>query len=341
MGGIERASVNTANGLSDTGDCEVLFVSLFKRDRFFKLNDEIRFFEPEGFNISSLSLVKSVLWLRKLIKSEKPDRVLAFNKFYAAISAISLIGIKIPFYISERSSPLYVWIQPFKIINRIAFSLRKPKGVIAQTKIAYDYQKKYFKDSKIKVIPNSLKELNDFPDTERKKIILAVGRLGDSLKGFDRLIEAFAKLKNQSWTLQIAGGDEDGEYLKKTAKELKIIDRIQFLGKVKNIDQLYAEAGIFVIPSRSEGFPNALAEAMAYGCPCIAFDFTAGPRDLIKDGISGLIVEDGNIEKLAETIDELINDTKKRKSLGNHATEIKERLNNKKIIGEIKSFLEI
>ena len=72
------------------------------------------------------------------------------------------------------------------------------------------------------------------------------------------------------------------------------------------MDKIYAKAGIFVMPSRSEGFPNALAEAMAAGCCCISFDFIAGPRDLIDHNQTGLIVENGNIEALSKTIDELI-----------------------------------
>ena len=60
------------------------------------------------------------------------------------------------------------------------------------------------------------------------------------------------------------------------------------------------------MPSRSEGFPNALAEAMAAGCCCVSFDFIAGPRDLIDHNETGLIVDSGNVVALSKTIDELI-----------------------------------
>lgn len=338
MGGMERASVNVANALCEQG-IDVIFISLFKKEHFFKLHEHIVLEEPVGFNIKKLSMLKSIIWLRRCIKKHNPDSVLVFNKFYGAISAFSMIGISTPFFISERSSPLFVWKQPFKFINRLGYFLRPPQGVMAQTSIAAQYQQKYYKKAKIKVIPNVLREVVLYPEIERQQVVLAVGRLGDHLKGFDLLIESFALVKNKQWELHIAGGDEDGADLKAQAKRLGVFDRIRFLGKVQDIDKAYAKAGIYVIPSRSEGFPNALAEAMAAGCACVTFDFIAGPRDIIEDGVSGIIVENGNIQKMAETIDWLIEHPEKRIQLGKEAMNLRKRLHKEVITNEIKQFL--
>ena len=340
MGGIERASSNTANGLSELG-AKVYFLSLFKKEAFFKLNEGIEIIEPQGFNKTKLSLFKSILWIRKEVKRVNPEHILVFNKFYGAITALALLGTKYPYFLSERSSPLFVWRQPMRAINKFAFSIKPPKGVIAQTNIAAEYQRKYFKKTEVKVIPNSVREVQLFPEIKREKVILAVGRLNDYLKGFDLLIESFAKLKNQDWELHIAGGDEEGEALKEQAERLGVINRIKFLGKVKEIDKCYAYAGMFVIPSRSEGFPNALAEAMGAGCLCIAFDFTAGPRDIIVDGISGLIIENGNTTEMAKAIDYLIAHPEKRIQLSKEAIKIREKLNKNIIANKIKYFLNL
>ncbi len=340
MGGIERASSNTANGLSELG-AKVYFLSLFKKEAFFKLNEGIEIIEPQGFNKTKLSLFKSILWIRKEVKRVNPEHILVFNKFYGAITALALLGTKYPYFLSERSSPLFVWRQPMRAINKFAFSIKPPKGVIAQTNIAAEYQRKYFKKTEVIVIPNSVREVQLFPEIKREKVILAVGRLNDYLKGFDLLIESFAKLKNQDWELHIAGGDEEGEALKEQAERLGVINRIKFLGKVKEIDKCYAYAGMFVIPSRSEGFPNALAEAMGAGCSCIAFDFTAGPRDIIVDGISGLIVENGNTTEMAKAIDYLIAHPEKRMQLSKEAIKIREKLNENLIVNKIYYFLNL
>src|SRR5690606_2343592 len=135
-----------------------------------------------------------------------------------------------------------------------------------QTAIAATYQKKIYGEKiPIRVIPNALRPVTLYPEIRRKKWILAVGRFGDPLKGFDRLIKAFSKIHAHDWYLVFAGGDRDGEALKTLANELGVLERVLFLGKVIDLDRIYAEAGIFVIPSRSEGFPNALCEALAAG----------------------------------------------------------------------------
>lgn len=341
MGGMERAAVNTAEGIRNSSEADVVFLSLFKKEHFFTLSENIKILEPTGFNLGSMSMVKSIRWIRSVVKSEKPTQVLVFNKFYAALTAIALIGTKIPFYISERSSPLYVWKQPLKAIINTAFMLKSPTGVLAQTSIAASYQEKYFTKSKVEVIPNIVRSITLYPEIERRNVILAVGRLGDYLKGFDLLIESFALLGNRDWELHIAGGDDNGTELKNLATKLGVLNRIQFLGKVKDIDKIYAYAGIYVIPSRSEGFPNALAEAMAAGCCCVAFDFMAGPQDIIDDGKSGIIVENGNVHLLAQKIDALIEKPEQRKQLGNEAIKIADELNSTQISTKIIKFLEI
>lgn len=344
MGGVERATSNTLNGLVEMFKTDnLIFLSIFKRNFFFKIDDKIKVIEPENININKINLLKTIFYIRKNCLIQKRDnekcKVLVFGKFYGAIVSLALIFTGIPIFISDRQSPLYKWGLKNKFFNKISYKLNPPQGVIAQTEIAATYQRKYFKKSKVVVIPNSVREVKLYPEIKRENVILAVGRLNDYLKGFDLLIESFAKLKNQDWELHIAGGDEEGEVLKEQAERLGVINRIKFLGKVKEIDKCYAYASIYVIPSRSEGFPNALAEAMGAGCCCIAFDFTAGPRDIIVDGISGLIIENGNTTEMAKAIDYLITNEDVRKSFGNNALALKKKLSSTKIIMLINEFI--
>jgi len=326
MGGMERATVNLAHSILGLGH-EVIYVSLFNQEKFFPLDNKIRFIEPNGFNKNSLSIFKSIKWIRKTVLQESPDRVIVFNKFYSAMVLLALVKLDFKVFISERSSPLYYWGFKMELISRFIFWFFKPTGIIAQTSIAAGYQKNYYgKNIPIGIVPNALRPIKNYPEIQREKIVLAVGRLRDPLKGFDRLIEAFSKIKSSDWKLVFAGGDENGFKLKNQAKELNILDKIDFLGQVKDLDPVYAMASIFIIPSRSEGFPNALCEAMGAGLPCIAFDFIAGPRDIISHGHDGIIVEDGNINELAIAIDKMIKDKNARKYYGKNAEAIKSRL---------------
>lgn len=331
MGGIERASVNIANIIASFGH-DVIYIALFRQNHFFDLEKSINFIEPSGFNKKSLNLVRSLFWVRKTVMRQKPDAVLVFNYFYGAIACLALIHTHNRVFVSNRASPIYNWPKHIALFNYSVYSLTAPTGMIAQTKLAAKHNKIFFGDrTQIKIIPNALRKVQLFPEVERKKQILAIGRLNDKLKGFDRLIDAFARIKNQEWILVFAGGDEEGIELKSQAKSYGVLDRIVFLGKVKDIDRVYAEAGIFVIPSRSEGFPNALCEAMAAGLPCISFDFIAGPKDIITNGYDGILVENNNIELLAEAIELLIEDESERLRLGENAMKIRERLDEMKI----------
>jgi GalNAc-alpha-(1->4)-GalNAc-alpha-(1->3)-diNAcBac-PP-undecaprenol alpha-1,4-N-acetyl-D-galactosaminyltransferase len=340
MGGIERASSNIANQIAMTG-YNVTFLALFPQERFFNLNPAIQFDEPKGkLNKDKLSISKSVLWLRNRLKKANPDRILAFNYFYGAITRLAISGFSVPLYVSDRMSPKYQWPKSVIIFNSIIYCLLPPSGIICQTELAADLKKRFFGNrTRITVIPNALRGVQLFPEITRRKQILAVGRLNDYLKGFDRLIEAFAKIKDKEWILIFAGGDEEGEELKGQARKLGVLDRIRFLGKVKEIDEVFAQAGIFVITSRSEGFPNALCEAMAAGLPCISFDFIAGPRDIITDDYNGILVENGNIELLAEEMDFLIEHELERKRLGQNALQIRNMLDADKIVKKYLDFI--
>ncbi len=331
MGGIERASSTIANSFSKQGH-DVLYLAIFKHRKFFTLLPEVRYDEPlDGSNVTSLNLIKTIRRIRSVVRQFNPDAIVAFNKFYAALTLIATIGLGKKIFVSERSSPLYKWPLKSELINRFAFWINPPVGIIAQTQIAAEYQRKRLpKKTRFEILPNALRKVNRYSEIDRKDWILAVGRLDDHLKGFDQLVEAYARC-HTNWKLVFAGGDENGHVLKKQAEQLGVSDSIVFLGKVENIDEVYAQAGIFVIPSRSEGFPNALCEAMAAGLPCISFDFVAGPRDIIVDGMNGIIVPNGNIQEMANAINDLINDPRKRMFLGNNATKIVETLNEETI----------
>ncbi|MBK7525402.1 MAG: glycosyltransferase [Saprospiraceae bacterium] len=141
--------------------------------------------------------------------------------------------------------------------------------------------------------------------------------------------------------LHFAGGEKNEDpILEKIIREKNLEDRIQFLGKVKEMDLIYSSASIFVIPSRSEGFPNVLIEAMAFGLPCISFDFIAGPKDIITHEEDGILVENGNIESLANRINRLIENDKERLRLANNAKKIRYKYSSEMISNKLLTFLE-
>ena len=92
------------------------------------------------------------------------------------------------------------------------------------------------------------------------------------------------------------------------SEELGCQEKIDFLGIVKDVKRLYSKSAIFAFTSTLEGFPNALAEAMAAGCACISFDCVAGPSDIIDDGINGILIPVGNDTLYKEKLQLLMED---------------------------------
>lgn len=337
MGGVEKASCNLANSFEKNG-YSTTYLALIPEPHFFELNSD--YIEPVGFNEKKMNFIKTIKYIRRNAKEIQPDYIIAYTKFYAALANFSLLFSKYSIIVTERSSPLYQWPKHIDLFCKISFLFKRAKGVISQTTIASQFHKKMYGNTKYCVIPNAVREVKFYPEMNRENIILAVGRFHDPCKGFDLLINAFNLIHNSEWRLVFAGGSkEEAHYLLDKAKP-EVVSRIEFLGAVKNMDVVYAKAGIFVMPSRSEGFPNALAEAMASGCPCISFDFTAGAKDIIQNNVNGMLVEPENYELLAKAIDELIENKKKRSDFSSKAVSIRDTLDSNLIAKRYLNFLK-
>jgi glycosyltransferase involved in cell wall biosynthesis len=127
---------------------------------------------------------------------------------------------------------------------------------------------------------------------QARRRVIGVGRL-EHEKGFDRLVDAFAEVahRHPQWDLELHGEGSQSEWLRGRVAALGLTDRVRFPGWTRPIWPALASADLFVLPSRYEGFPSALLEAMAAGVPSIAVDCPSGPRAIIRDGVDGLLVK--------------------------------------------------
>lgn len=132
--------------------------------------------------------------------------------------------------------------------------------------------------------------------------LLAIGRL-DAQKGFDLLLEAIARVRlHRPWELAIVGDGPEKEALELQSERLGLGGAIHWVGAVANPFPYYRWADVVVMPSRYEGFPNVLLEAMALGRAVIACDCKTGPRELTEGGRFGVLVPVGDIAALADAI---------------------------------------
>lgn len=324
MGGLERAMSNLGNYFNSKG-YKVYYIVLYRFDKFYELDNGIELIEPDfSYNVSKwIYYLKLLSYIKAKVKQCNPDTVLSFGDYHNAVVLFALKGSKYPVYISDRSSPNKNFGRFFTKFKKWTYS--NSAGVIAQTERAAAQKRKMLGNNfNITIVPNAIRAVTRY-DIAREKHILGVGR-HHKVKGLDMLIEAFALLDTE-WKLVLAGGrGPETDNLKAQAEALGIASKITFLGDVKDIDKVYASAGIFVLSSRSEGFPNALCEAMAAGLPCISFDIVAGPADIITNGVNGILVPPTNTKELAAQIQALILNQDLRNKLGAEASKLQQEL---------------
>lgn len=152
--------------------------------------------------------------------------------------------------------------------------------------------------------------------------IIQVGRINKRQKRQDLLVEAFERLAPDypNWTVEFLG-DGEIDYQKKmveTIRKKHLEKRILFMGKTTDIESKYLSADIFCFPSRYEGFPNALGEAMAIGLPSIVCRDCASCMSIIQDGLTGLIAEP-SAKSIAGALKILMDNKEKRCSIGEKA----------------------
>lgn len=183
------------------------------------------------------------------------------------------------------------------------------------------------------VIPNARTfEVNQPATLEAKKVV-AVGRLNHQ-KGFDRLINAWSIVDNvvSGWKLQIVGDGELREQLQNNIRELGLSNQINIGSAEKDMMSVYKDASILAMSSRYEGLPMVLLEAQAAGLPIVSFDCKCGPKDVIENGVDGFLVEDGDIEQLAQKLVVLMQDANLRKQMGSAAYAHSDRYSEERIM---------
>lgn len=189
-----------------------------------------------------------------------------------------------------------------------------------------------FRAEQITRIPNGIDPEKFYPapagrpdPAQPERTILCVARL-QYPKGIDVLLHAWARMLREepAWRasyqprLLIVGEGPLRAQLERISIELGIQESVEFLGLRRDVAELLQTAWGFVLPSRWEGMPNALLEAMASGLPCIATR-VSGSEDVIDDGINGLLVRPLDPAALAQALRRIIEDSDFARQLAQEA----------------------
>lgn len=168
----------------------------------------------------------------------------------------------------------------------------------------------------LSVIPNPITKFPDVVSDCTRKHAIAVGRYTWQ-KGFDMLISAWKSVseRHPDWVLDIYGAGNPAAFREQAERD-GVSSVVHCHEADADIYGRYAESSLFVLSSRYEGFGLVIVEAMATGLPVVSFRCPCGPEDIISDGEDGILVENGNIEKLADAICYLIENVDIRKQYG-------------------------
>ena len=341
-GGAERVMSILANEwVGEEWDVRILTFDDGSTPPFYPLGEGVEH-KPLGIYKVSSSLrekignnVERLRTLRREIAKFGPDIVLSFMDRTNVLTAFAARSLGLPVVVSERVHPGYHEIgSAWEALRLPAYWLAS--AVVVQT----ERVRKYFSApirSNCVVIPNPVQvptagfessDLREWGDCGNEFLILGMGRL-ERQKGFDLLLDAAADLESngvkEDWSVVVLGEGTEREALLEQRAQRGLQDRVRFPGRVDNPGPWLQRADLFVLPSRYEGFPNALCEAMAHGCPVVAADCPSGPREIVRENIDGILVDSEDSSALADGIKALIENPSERIRMAERGTDILDR----------------
>ena len=335
-GGAEHVLLTVAEKLNNDEKTEVVIMT----DK----TDTLEYGLPEGIRrinlenrMTDTSAISRLKEIRRCVREEKPDRFVVFmlSSAIRAVIATLFSGYKV--IAAVRSNP-YDDYSNGKNRILLMFSMLCSEKIVCQT----EYQRDFFPENlrkKCIIISNPIfdefadkaKELRDKKNNEGNdtynsgtKKIVASGRLYD-YKNHKLLIDAFGKIADDHPDTEVIiyGEGPYREELENEIVRLGLEDRVKLPGDSSRVAEDIADAFIYVLPSDTEGLPNALMEAMALGLPVISTDCPCGgPKSLIRDGVNGLLTPVGDVDAMKDRLEQLINNSELRLKLSKNATEI-------------------
>lgn len=313
-GGIQRVAVNLVRELSERYDARLLSVEPLHKPVFH---------DPD-LQLTSLNCVRRArgrlpylaemtsigFALRRYVREQRIEIVLAIWYDFACITALALpdsvikIGCE---HIAYEEAPRF-----WRAMRRLSYP--RLDVVVGLTEADRPALAQLARN--VRVIPNAAPLPSPSAHTQREKILLCVGHL-ITRKGLDRLLWALQKplQDHPDWRLVFVGGGERGhtdwgylDYLATLLKLLQLEGRVIIHPATQRIESWYRRASIYVMGSRQEGLPMVLIEAKSFGLPVVSFDCPTGPREIVRHGIDGFLIQDDDYA-FGEAVNALITDS--------------------------------
>ena len=335
-GGVERVTASLANELADDYEVYVLSVCMEKDERSFPLAEGVHFDVLAG-------KPDRLRYLKKAAKERFPaylrERGISFVILQGNYAGYVCGTIRKPKEVRtaffDHGALMNQWDR--KDIRFIRWRCAKKCDlVITLTEESRkDYiQRFHLPAKKVKCIYNWIDDTvpaSGKYDADSKRI-LSAGRFTYE-KGFDHLVKIFAPAakKHPDWHLDIFGDGEERGKIEGLIREYGMEDNIHLKGMVNDLYARYGEYAMYVLPSYREGMPLVLLEAKYNRLPIVSFDVRTGPREIVTDGVDGILVEPCVTEKMTEALCRLMEDRSLRISMSEHSQDNIETFSRKRI----------
>lgn len=335
--GMAKILTDKMNWLAEHTDCEIWMIETERADlpHYYSLHPNIKFinFDLNFDAIYSLPFIKRILAYKS--KELKFERLL--TEFLLKLRpdiTISTLRREINFLHkikdgSKKIGEMHFERSNYRIFQRTFFPsfinawitkrwknqlIRRVKELDKLVVLTQEDLHQWTELNNVVAIPNFINELPSKMSTCENKQVIALGRYTEQ-KGFDLLIQAWkiVEEKYPEWKLDIYGSGNWNMY--QELADSWGVTTLQCHPEESDVDSIYANASIYVMSSRHEGLPLVLIEAQSYALPIVSFECPCGPKDIISKS-SGILVENGNIQKLAEGIMLLIENDIQRKNMG-------------------------
>ena len=340
-GGADRVIAEKANWLAEHGhEIAIITDTQMGREPVFPLSPKVRLIDlavdfsqeyGHGFLVRIWMYYKLMRQYRKMVTDvlmkDRPDIVIStLGRDISFITKIKDGSKKIGeahttkhfirnFHLLEQRNVIFKYLTKFFRWHMDRQVNRLDALVVLTSQDEHDWGDKI----PIYVIPNSFPFYPDKPSLCENKQAIIVGRY-NSAKGYNYLIDAWKIVyqKHPDWIINIFGSGEYKDRVRKQIQDNGLQDVVIMNNPIDHIMEEYLKSSIYVMSSVFEGFAMVLLEAMSCGLPCVSFDCPYGPRNVITDGVDGILVEYLNSQALADNICKLIENEELRKRMGNN-----------------------
>lgn len=336
-GGAGRASSILANQLSRQG-YQVMYIAFLYTQVDYDVDSRIQYVKlDKKHKKNSFVLLEKNVKICKSIMNFQPDVVISFM---ANMMLFTSICTNLPIIYSLRNDP-NMTSNSFRGRTLRNFLYKRAKNIVFQTPGARDYFSDAIKRKGV-VIGNPLTYgLPYWKDYVHEKVVVTACRL-DKQKNIPMLLMGFSEFVaiHPEYRLKICGDGPLKESLIQKSKELKIDDKVDFLGFCDNVSGIMVASSIFALTSDFEGLSNSMLEALAIGIPTVCTDCTPGGAALyINNGENGILVPVGDSKSLCQAFCRLAENDRMCLQMSTEAVKIRELLSAEKITEEWKRLI--